>query len=151
MNYFVSEGAPRIILVIFERDDFLLEGIEDVVRKEGIETATIVSGIGSLQRAHVHTFARFGFPPAEKYQTFEGAIEMGALQGNVLSGEVHAHVTFYHWESGTSLVGHLDPGSQVAYMAEVTLVEMAGIRGERFRDAAGDYRVRDLTRLPVGG
>ncbi len=143
MNYFVSEGAPRIILAIFERDDFLLEGLQEVVHKEGIETATIVSGIGSLQRANIHTFARFGFPPEEKYQTFDGALEMGSLQGTVLGGEVHAHVTFYHWDSGASLVGHLDPGTQIAYMAEVTLVEIAGVHGERFRDAAGDYRVRE--------
>ena len=149
MNYFVSEGAPRIILVIFERDDFLLEGLQEVVHKEGIETATIVSGIGSLQRANVHMFARFGFPPEEKHQTFDGAIEMGSLQGSVIGAQVHAHVTFYHWDSGASLVGHLDPGSQVAYMAEVTLVEIDGVRAERFRDTAGDYRVRDLTRVAV--
>ena len=150
MNYFVSEGAPRIILAIFERDDFLLEGLQEVVHKEGIETATIVSGIGSLQRANIHTFARFGFPPEEKYQTFDGALEIGSLQGTVLGGEVHAHVTFYHWGSGASLVGHLDPGTQVAYMAEVTLVEIEGVHAERFRDAAGDYRVRDLTRVAIG-
>ena len=149
MNYFVSEGAPRIILVIFERDDFLLEGLQEVVHKEGIETATIVSGIGSLQRANVHMFARFGFPPEEKHQTFDGAIEMGSLQGSVIGAQVHAHVTFYHWDSGASLVGHLDPGSQVAYMAEVTLVEIDGVRAERFRDTAGDYRVRDLTRVAL--
>src|SRR3989441_9759385 len=120
MNYFVSEGAPRIILAIFERDDFLLEGLQDVVHKEGIETATIVSGIGSLQRANIHTFARFGFPPEEKHQTFEGALEMGSLQGSVIGGEVHAHVTFYHWDSGTRMVGHLDRGTQVTRSEEHT-------------------------------
>jgi predicted DNA-binding protein with PD1-like motif len=149
MHYFVSEGAPRIILAIFERDDFLLEGLQDVVQKEGIETAAIVSGIGSLQRANIHTFARFGFPPEEKYQTFEGALEMGSLQGSVIGSEVHAHVTFYHWDTRASMVGHLDPGTQVAYMAEVTLVEIEGVRAARFRDAVGDYRVRDLTRVAV--
>ncbi len=103
----------------------------------------------SLQRANIHTFARFGFPPEEKYQTFEGALEMGSLQGSVIGSEVHAHVTFYHWDTRASMVGHLDPGTQVAYMAEVTLVEIEGVRAERFRDAVGDYRVRDLTRVAV--
>src|SRR5437879_11460586 len=101
MHYFVSEGAPRIILAIFERDDFLLEGLQDVVQKEGIETATIVSGIGSLQRANIHTFARFGCPPEEKYQTFEGALETRSLQGGVSGGEITAPVTCSHWSAMT--------------------------------------------------
>src|SRR2546421_12804044 len=121
MHYFVSEGAPRIILAIFERDDFLLEGLQDVVQKEGIETATIVSGIGSLQRANIHTFARFGFPPEEKYQTFEGALEMGSLQGRVIGSEIHAPGTVSHSDTSASTVGHLDPGTHVADMARVTL------------------------------
>ena len=150
MQYFLSEGPPRIVLVIFERDDYLLEGLQEVVGKEGIETATIVSGIGSLQKVNMHTFAKFGFPPEEKHQTLEGAIEMGSLQGSVIGQEVHAHMTFYHWDSQASWVGHLDPGTQVAYMAEVTMVEIQGVRAERFRDAAGDYRVRDLARLAIG-
>src|SRR5256885_17010196 len=108
MHYFVSEGAPRIILAIFERDDFLLEGLQDVVQKEGIETATIVSGIGSLQRANIHTFARFGFPPEEKHQTFEGALALGSLQGSVLGSEGDAHLTFYHSDPMRSTVVDLD-------------------------------------------
>src|SRR2546428_11426271 len=145
----VAEGAMRISLPIFEREDVFSECPQSVVQKEYMETATIVSGIGSLQRANIHTFARFGFPPEEKYQTFEGALEMGSLQGSVIGSEIHAHVTFYHWDTRASMVGHLDPGTQVAYMAEVTLVEIEGVRAERFRDAVGDYRVRDLTRVAV--
>src|SRR5438094_9660643 len=99
MYYCVSEGAPRIILAIFERDDFLLEGLQAVVQKEGIETATIVSGIGSLQRANIHTFARFGFPPEQKYQPFEAALEMGSLQGRVIGSELHRRGACYHWET----------------------------------------------------
>src|SRR2546430_15117926 len=137
------------ILAISDRNYFPSEGLRAVPQKEGTETATIVSGIGSLQRANIHTFARFGFPPEEKYQTFEGALEMGSLQGSVIGSEIHAHVTFYHWDTRASMVGHLDPGTQVAYMAEVTLVEIEGVRAERFRDAVGDYRVRDLTRVAV--
>src|SRR5438067_10980555 len=123
MHYFVSEGAPRIILAIFERDDFLLEGLQDVVQKEGIETATIVSAIGSPQRANIHTFARFGFPPEEKYQTFEGPLEMGSLEGSVIGSDIHAHVTLSHCDTMASMLGHLDPRSQLAYMAEVALVD----------------------------
>lgn len=144
MKYFVSETTPRTILVVFERDDLLLEGLAEVTRREGLDTAAIISGIGSLQRINLHTFARFEHPPEEKSLSFTGAIEIGAIQGSVIGGEVHAHITFYHWDSQASWVGHLDPGSVVAYLAEVSLVEVAGVRTERYRDEAGDYHVRQL-------
>lgn len=142
MHYVVSGTTPRMIFVVFERDDLLLEGLTDVVRKEGLHTAAITSGVGSLQTLNVHTFARFGFPPEAKPLTFKGAIEIGALQGTVASGEVHAHITFYHWDTQATWVGHLDAGSAVAYVAEVSLLEIPNVRAERYQDAAGDYHVR---------
>lgn len=142
MHYFVSEGVPRVILVVFERDDRLLEGLTDVVRKENIDTAAITGGIGSLQRLNVHTFARFGFPPEEKPLGFTGAIEIGGIQGSVVGGEVHAHITFFHWDSMATWIGHLEEGSVVAYLAEVSLLALEGVQTERFRTVAGDYGVR---------
>jgi predicted DNA-binding protein with PD1-like motif len=142
MNYFVSESVPRVVLVVFERDDLLLEGLVDVARKENIDTATITGGIGSLQRLNVHTFARFGFPPEEKPLTFGGAIEIGGIQGSVVGGEVHAHITFFHWDSMATWIGHLEEGSRVAYLAEVTLLALEGVQTERFRTPAGEYGVR---------
>lgn len=142
MHYVVSDSAPRVFMIVFERDDLLLEGLAEVARKEGLDTGAIISGIGSLQRVNLHTFARFGFPPEEKPLSFTGAIEVGAIQGSVIGGEVHAHITFYHWDTQATWVGHLDAGSVVAYLAEVSLMEVAGARTERYRDEAGDYRVR---------
>ena len=54
MQYFVSKTKPRIILIMFDRDDLFLEGIQEVVKKEQIDTAAITGGIGSLQRVHLH-------------------------------------------------------------------------------------------------
>jgi len=142
MRYFVSESVPRVLLVTFERDDLLLEGLTEVVRKEGIDTAAITGGIGSLQRLNIHTFSRFGFPPEEKRLAFTGAIEIGSIQGSVVGGEVHAHVSFFHWDSMATWTGHLDPGSVVAYLAEISLLVLEGVQTERYRGADGEYGIR---------
>jgi predicted DNA-binding protein with PD1-like motif len=48
MQYFVSKTTPRTILIMFDRDDLLLEGLQEVVKKEHIDTAAITGEIGSL-------------------------------------------------------------------------------------------------------
>jgi len=79
MQYFVSKATPRTILVMFDRDDLLLEGLQEVVKKEKIDTAAITGGIGSLQRVHLHTITSTGLPPTDKYWNFTGPIELASV------------------------------------------------------------------------
>ena len=142
MQYFVSQARPRTILVMFDRDDLLLEGLQEVVRKEGIDTAAITGGIGSLQRIHLHTITTTAVQPADKYWNFTGAIELGSVQGSVIGGELHAHVSAFDWDSKSTYIGHLEPGSVVAYRAEVSLSVLEGVSTERYNDAQGLFRIR---------
>ena len=81
MQYFVSKTTPRTILIMFDRDDLLLEGIQEVVKKEKIDTAAITGGIGSLQRVHLHTITTTAVQSLDKYWNFTGAIELGKCSG----------------------------------------------------------------------
>ena len=142
MQYFVSKTSPRAILVMFDRDDLLLEGLQEVVKKEGIDTAAITGGIGSLSRVHLHTITTTSIQPVDKYWSFTGAIELGSVQGSVIGGDVHAHIRVYDWDSKTTYIGHLEPGSVVAYRAEVSLNVLEGVQTERYNDAEGNFRIR---------
>jgi predicted DNA-binding protein with PD1-like motif/ABC-type sugar transport system permease subunit len=142
MQYFVSQTTPRAILVMFDRDDLLLEGLQEVVKQERIDTAAITGGIGSLQRVHLHTITTTGLPPADKFWNFTGPIEMGSLQGSVIGGDVHAHMSVFDWDSKQTYIGHLEPGSIVAYRAEVSLVVLEGVQTERYNDAQGNFLIR---------
>jgi len=51
MQYFVSKTSPRVILVLFDRGDTLLEGLQEVVKKEKIDTAAITGGYVALADA----------------------------------------------------------------------------------------------------
>jgi predicted DNA-binding protein with PD1-like motif len=142
MQYFVSKATPRTLLVMFERDDLLLEGLQEVVKKEKIDTAAITGGIGSLQRVHLHTITTTAIQPVDKYWNFTGAIEMGSVQGSVIGGDVHAHISVFDWDSKATYIGHLEPGSIVAYRAEVSLAVLEGVQTERYNDEQGYFRIR---------
>lgn len=141
MQHFVSKTTPRAILIMFDRDDLLLEGIQEVVKKEKIDTAAITGGIGSLQRVHLHTITTTAIQPLDKYWSFTGPIELASVQGSIIGGDAHAHITIFDWDSKMTYIGHLEPGSVVAYRAEVSLVVLEGVQTERYQDAQGNFRI----------
>jgi predicted DNA-binding protein with PD1-like motif len=143
MQYFVSKTAPKIVLIMFDRDDLFLEGIEEVVKKEKIDTAAITGGIGSFQRVHLHTITTTAVQSLDKYWNFTGAIELASVQGSVIGGDAHAHITVFDWDSKTTYIGHLEPGSVVAYRAEVSLTVLEGVKTERYNDPQGHFRIRE--------
>lgn len=142
MKYFVSKTTPRTVLIMFDRDDLLFEGLQEVVNKEKIDTAAITGGIGSLQRVHLHTITVTTVPSVDKYWNFTGAIELASVQGSVIGGDAHVHITVFDWDSKTTYIGHLEPGSVVAYRAEISLTVLEGIKTERYMDEKGEFRIR---------
>ena len=142
MQYFVSQTTPRALLIMFDRDDLLLEGLQEVVKQERIDTAAITGGIGSLQRVHLHTITTTAVQPVDKYWSFTGAIELGSVQGSVIGGDVHAHISVFDWDSKETYIGHLEPGSAVAYRAEISVMVLEGVQTERYNDADGTFRIR---------
>lgn len=143
MQYFVSKTTPRTMLIMFDRDDLFLEGIEEVVKKEQIDTAAITGGIGSFQRVHLHTITTTAVQSLDKYWNFTGAIELASVQGSVIGGDVHVHITVFDWDTKTTYIGHLEPGSVVAYRAEVSLTVLEGVKTERYTDEKGHLRIRE--------
>jgi predicted DNA-binding protein with PD1-like motif len=65
------------------------------------------------------------------------------VQGSVIGGDVHAHIAVFDWDSKQTYIGHLEPGSVVAYRAEVSLVVLEGVKTERYNDADGNFRIRE--------
>ena len=142
MQYFVSKTTPKVILIMFDRDDLFLEGIQEVINKEKIDTAAITGGIGSFQRVHLHTITTTAVPSIDKYWNFTGAIELASVQGSVIGGDAHAHITVFDWDTKATYIGHLEPGSVVAYRAEVSITVLEGVKTERYNDEKGYFRIR---------
>ena len=132
----------RIVMGKLGVDIDLLQGIEELVKREGVRTGVILSGIGALKKA---TFRNLKvLPPDFKiekhhrlYLELEQPMEIVSLTGWIATGEdggaeVHAHFSASTvMEDGVvTLGGHLVPGTltSVKVVIAIGVVEETNIR-----------------------
>ena len=130
-----NEPSERIITVSLQRGEMLLEGIEQAVQENGIRDAVMLSCIGTLSAMTWHRVTTLDLKPKEEYPTVRGPLELCALQGSVVGGVPHLHIVCSD-KDGT-YAGHLEPGCEVLYLAEIVLMELAGKPLHRVRDENG--------------
>ncbi len=131
----INEAGPRIVTVSLERGELLLEGIEEAIRETGIRDAVVLSCIGTLSSMTWHRVTTLDEKPKEEYPHVEGPLELCALQGSVVSGLPHFHIVCS--DSRDTYAGHLEPGCEVLYLAEVVLLELTGTPLKRVRNENG--------------
>ena len=97
----------------------ILDALKAAVAQRGIKNAVIISGVGSLTRYRVHVVDNTTFPPKEAFPEADGPQDLLNVNGYVMDGRVHAHVTFSNQEK--AMGGHLEPGTKVFTFAIITL------------------------------
>ncbi len=136
MQVFRGCGFGRTLLIKLDRGERLLEGIQSVIKSENIKSAVVLSAVGTLERASFHRVKDTAKIPQEEMIMLEGAFELASLQGIILDGIPHLHMTITDHEQ--SYAAHLEPGSIVLYVAEILLVELFGFENiKRIKDEYG--------------
>ncbi|MFC1485569.1 PCC domain-containing protein [Candidatus Latescibacterota bacterium] len=120
----VSEGFGRIVVLRFERGEKLREGIRDKLDELGIKNAVVVSAIGTFEKARFHRITSTGTGGESETITIEAPIEFSSVDGMVINGEPHFHMTFQDLDRAYSV--HLEDESVVCFLAEVVLAEIKG-------------------------
>lgn len=115
----VGGNFSKIVVVRLKYGTDLLDGLRQAVEREKIRNAVILSGIGSLTSYHVHVVDSTTFPVKEAFPKAEGPQDLLNVNGYVIDGRVHAHVTFSDEEQ--AMGGHLEPGTKVLTFAIITL------------------------------
>ena len=132
----------RIVMGKLKMDIDLLEGIQELAKKEGIRTGVILSAIGALKKA---TFRNLRILPpdlrVEKhhrlYLELEQPMEIVSLTGWMATKEdgnleVHAHISAstVMEDKVVTLGGHLMPGviTSVKVVVVIGLVEETNIK-----------------------
>jgi predicted DNA-binding protein with PD1-like motif len=147
----------RIVMGKLGMDIDLLQGIEELVKREGVRTGVILSGIGALKKA---TFRNLKILPpnlkVEKhhrlYLELEQPMEIVSLTGWMATredGEVEVHA---HFSASTvvedkvvTLGGHLISGT----LTSVKVVIVIGVVEETNIKAGLDPRINQIdVRLP---
>ncbi len=145
MEVIKGKTGAALLLVRFDPGEDLLDGLEAVIRAEGIQSGVVLSGIGSLSRCRLHQ-TDGGRPPAllgrrQNYLELAGSWELASLQGIIAGGEAHLHLTV--GEGDRVYAGHLEKGCLVFALAEVSILAIdAPIR----RELRGPEKIKQLTR-----
>lgn len=124
MEVIKGKASAEMILVRFDPGEDLLEGLQSLIRAEGIKAGVVLSGIGSLSQCHFHQ-TNGGHPPVlmtrhQDYVDLTGSWELGSLQGIIAGGEPHLHLTV--GEKDRTYAGHLEMGNIVFTLAEVAIL-----------------------------
>jgi len=115
----IPSEIRRVVLIRLKYNTDLLKGLEQAVKDEKIKNAVILSGVGSVTSYHVHAVSNTTLPAQLAFTQRAGAMDLIAVDGYVLNGRIHAHITMT--DDNKAFGGHLHEGTKVFIFAIVTL------------------------------
>lgn len=115
-----SSRIEQILVIRLNSGEDILLGIRAAVAQHGLKSALLLGAMGSVQRYHVHVVESNELPPKDIFLKGEEPLDILSLNGVVMNGRVHAHISF----SGPKLTlgGHLEEGCQILSFGQVWLV-----------------------------
>lgn len=105
-----------------EPGEDILDTLTAAVQELDIDSAVILGGIGSATAYHYHVVSSCELPPENAYLKGEGALDILDMNGMVLGGRVHAHISFCG--EGAAFGGHLERGCRVLTFCLIWLAEL---------------------------
>ena len=116
-----TASIRRLAVVRLNPGEDVLLALREAVRELGLTHGLILSGLGSLDRYHVHVVKTTNIPPGDVFFKDEGPFDILMLTGAIIEGRVHAHITFSNTEK--ALGGHLEEGCRILTFGVATLAE----------------------------
>ena len=112
----------NLILIRLNPGDDILFALRDAAREYNIKNALILSGVGSVISHHFHVVASTVNPPKEYFTKGESAADIVNINGAVINGRIHAHITLSN--EMVAYGGHLEEGNVVLTFSMITLAEV---------------------------
>mgnify|MGYP005847025689 CR=1 FL=1 len=129
MKYF-EDKREGIIIVQMHPGDQVLESYEQVIAEAGIDTAVVMTGIGSLSFGRLHVVITNTVPPDNKFYDLEGPLEVVSMMGIIAGGKPHIHLGVTD-VGNVYYGGHLEPGCRVLTLIESSIKRVPGLRLHR--------------------
>lgn len=127
------DKATEIVVVGIAPGEFLLETVETAMEEHNIINGAVISGIGTLKVCHMHHIVHDGFPPENRFYKIEKPLEVSNITGIIADGQAHLHMTVGYADEW-ALAGHVEPGCEVLYLAELVIMKFNDLRLERHDD-----------------
>jgi len=122
----------------------LMKSLEEIVKRENIQSGLVLSGAGSLRRVTLRNVRLFPdeFPVMDRnriYTPKKEPLELLSLSGNIArkDGEVyiHCHITISSGlDDGRAYGGHLTEDCEVFSYCEIVIAEITGLEMKRDTD-----------------
>lgn len=129
-----ADSASRVYALRLSPGSDLKMSLLAFAREHGLRAASIVTCVGSLQRAHLR------FADQEKGTVLEGKYEIVSLVGTFSADAGgHFHLSISDGQ-GHTIGGHLLDGNLVYTTAEITLLEATDLEFRREPDSLTGYR-----------
>lgn len=133
MNVMTHRGQTETIVIGLGPGELLLESIEEAIKEHDIENGVVVSGIGTLKTCRLHYILHTDFPPEDEIFTLEQPLELLSVSGIIADGEPHLHGVVSH-KDNEAQGGHIEPGCEVAYLAEIVIYKFNSLKLKRHLD-----------------
>lgn len=120
----------EIFVLRIDRDEYLLESLEEFVKKENLLNGLILTGYGTLSESVMHMVTTLGFPAHEHFDyKKDEALELLSIDGIIANGHIHAHITIS--DTKHAYGGHLEKKCKVLYLCEVVIGKIININMKR--------------------
>ena len=120
MNVMSHAGPVEVVAIGLGPGEMLLESVEQAIKEHDIRNGVVVSGIGTLKTCHMHYITHTNFPSDNEFFTLEEPLELLSVSGIIADGEPHLHAVV-SYADGPARGGHVEPGCEVAYLAELLI------------------------------
>lgn len=145
MRTYHTDQLGKIIIIHLSHGENILESIQEEIKRLNVRNAVLLSAIGSLRKANLHFITNTDDQAVNQFITVERPIELSAVQGLIIDGVPHFHLTIS--EPDGMFAGHMEPGCEVQYLAEIALLELKGISLTRETD---EFGISYITQLQGG-
>ena len=119
--------AKRTVVIKLSNGEDVLQGLESELARLGIQHGIIQTGIGSTSAYHIHVVDSMGLPVENIYFRAEAPFDIVNMQGYILNGRVHAHISLGDNRDGTQRGGHLEIGCRVLTFCAISVMETTAI------------------------
>ena len=110
-------------IIKLENGDDILKGLKREIKEAEIENGIIVNGIGSTSSYHIHVVKSVDLPPEELYKKENAPFDVVNMQGYIMDGEIHAHISMADANDCSQYGGHLEEGCKVLTFCIITILE----------------------------
>jgi predicted DNA-binding protein with PD1-like motif len=147
---FASMNVTKIHILRIDPGEDVLESIKRFLKEASIHQAIVLGGYGTLAAYHLHWVTHNRIPTNNLFRRGEGGMELLSMNGLVVGGEPHIHMTLSTPEGAFG--GHLEPGCIAYVLCKVFFAEVEGVsmRRQRVPVSIEGMGAGEITRLIFG-